>query len=305
LDLTFDVGDGPFGNVWSLAAMPGSTGEESILVGGDFLLFDNVFRRGVARLLADGSVDNSFDPGNGLDGPVLSMGVQADGAILLAGGFKEYDARRRIGVVRVLSDGTLDTTIDPGNGPNDLVFTVAIQSDQKAIIGGRFTDYNGTRRLGLARLRRDGALDTSFMDTAYNQFAGLINPFSFQPPNFLNSIAIQPDGDIMIGGSFKTIGGNPSFTTPVRVVNTYVPEDNSVVFTRAARSSERAMRPLDSSPFLGRAARSCPSCALGARLPRAGTRPDHSPREVLPCTPSSETRTARPSCEPATSSSAT
>ena len=52
-----------------------------------------------------------------------------------------------------------------------------LQPDGKILIGGDFTTYNQTRRVGVARLYADGSLDTSFMDTAYNQFAGLINHY--------------------------------------------------------------------------------------------------------------------------------
>ena len=37
----------------------------------------------------------------------------------------------------------------------------------------------------MARLYTSGSLDTSFLDTAYNQFAGLINPLSFEPRKYL------------------------------------------------------------------------------------------------------------------------
>src|SRR5207249_3380002 len=65
----------------------------------------------------------------------------------------------------------------------------------------------------------------SFLDTAYNQFAGLPKTFSFEPPNYAAAFAVQPDGNIMVGGSFTNIGGNPSIRAPLR--NPYT------VFTRA------------------------------------------------------------------------
>src|SRR5204863_9550916 len=61
----------------------------------------------------------------------------------------------------------------------------------------------------VARLFTNGVIDTSFMDQAYNQFAGLMNPFSFDPPNFVNKIALDNSGGVMIGGSFTNLGGNP------------------------------------------------------------------------------------------------
>ncbi len=54
--------------------------------------------------------------------------------------------------------------------------TIVLQPDGGILLGGIFTSVNQTRRVSIARLLPDGTLDTSFMDTAYNQFAGLINP---------------------------------------------------------------------------------------------------------------------------------
>ena len=53
------------------------------------------------------------------------------------------------------SDGTLDTTFNPGTGADNLVFASKIQPDGKIIIGGNFTSYNGTPRNRIARLNTD------------------------------------------------------------------------------------------------------------------------------------------------------
>ena len=52
------------------------------------------------------------------------------------------------------------------------------------------------------------------MDTAYNQFAGLKRIFSTDTPAVL-STAIQPDGNILIGGSFNQVGGGQALTNAV------------------------------------------------------------------------------------------
>src|SRR5205823_3135181 len=145
--------------------------------------------------------------------------------VLIAGDFSAIDARPRSRMARLFPDGSLDVSFDPGLGPDNAVFSMILQPDGKPLIGGPFRSYNSTRRMGLARLRPDGSLDTTFMDTAYNQFAGLINEFSFQPPNFINSMALQADGNLIIGGSFTTVGGNPSANARLR--------NSWTVFTRA------------------------------------------------------------------------
>ena len=77
----------------------------------------------------------------------------------------------------------------------------------QAVVGGLFTDFNSTRRIGLARLLVNGTLDTTFMDTTFNQFAGLINLTNGLPKNFCTAIALQQNNDLIIGGSFQLGGG--------------------------------------------------------------------------------------------------
>ena len=49
-------------------------------------------------------------------------------------------------------------------------------------VGGAFSSFNGTHRLGFTRLYPNGTVDTTFMDTAYNQFAGLKRIYSYDSP---------------------------------------------------------------------------------------------------------------------------
>jgi len=77
------------------------------------------------------------------------------------------------GIARFDTVGLLDASFDPGVGFDDTVYNVILQPDNAILVGGIFTSYNQTRRLGIARLYTDGALDTTFMDSSYNQFAGL------------------------------------------------------------------------------------------------------------------------------------
>jgi uncharacterized delta-60 repeat protein len=73
------------------------------------------------------------------------------------------------------------------SGANGQVAAIAIQQDGKTIIGGSFTSYNGIERISVARLNVDGTLDESFTPVTG---AG----------SFIRTIAIQPDGKILIGG---------------------------------------------------------------------------------------------------------
>ncbi|HKQ40227.1 MAG TPA: Calx-beta domain-containing protein, partial [Verrucomicrobiae bacterium] len=225
LDLSFNADPGPNNTVWSVAVVPSAPGVERILIGGEFFSVNGAAYGYIAQLNSNGSLDGTFNAGSGANMPVYSLLVQPDGRILVAGGFTTMNDVPRFGVARLHANGILDESFNPGLGANDSVYTMAMQPDGKVLIGGIFTSYNTTRRMALARLRLDGTLDTSFLDTAYNQFAGFTQPVSYLPPNYITSIALQSDGNVMVGGSFLNVGGNPSARHALR--------NNYTVFTRA------------------------------------------------------------------------
>src|SRR3954471_21357289 len=58
--------------------------------------------------------------------------------------------------------GDVDLSFDPGSGVNDVVKAMALQSDGKLIIGGKFTTVRGLVRQNIARLNPDGSGDVTF-----------------------------------------------------------------------------------------------------------------------------------------------
>ncbi len=206
VDTSFDPGAGPDGIIWSVVVA--ETPSRKIFVGGEFLEFSGAYRGYVARLNENGSLDLSYDSGGGADGPVYAMVALPDGRLLIGGYFENVDFTPRSRIARLLSTGGLDPTFNPGTGANDAVYSLTLQVDGKAMVGGLFTSFNGTRRMGLTRLFDNGTVDTSFLDTAYNNFAGLNNTYGFEAPNYVNAVALQSDGAVMIGGSFHQVGGN-------------------------------------------------------------------------------------------------
>jgi uncharacterized delta-60 repeat protein len=194
-DTTFlTTGAGVNGNtVYSLALQT----DGKILIGGAFTTYNGVARGYVARLNADGSLDSSFlATGAGANGVVNSLVVQSDGKILIGGAFTTYNGVARGKVARLNSDGSLDTTfLAAGAGASGTINSIAVQPDGKILIGGAFAAYNGVARGKVARLNTDGSLDTTFLTTG----AGASST--------VNSIAIQSDGKILIGGAFTTYNG--------------------------------------------------------------------------------------------------
>jgi hypothetical protein len=116
----------------------------------------------------------------------------------------------RNNIARYNQNGSLDYSFLAGSGADDTVYSITLQADNKIILGGLFTSFNQTRRDCVVRLFPSGEVDTGFMDQAYNQFAGLHKPYYnpyINPKVFLYSTALQPDGKLVIGGSFNYVGG--------------------------------------------------------------------------------------------------
>ncbi|MFM1768765.1 MAG: hypothetical protein RJA22_1294 [Verrucomicrobiota bacterium] len=223
--IVMNEGSGLFGTVWDYSASIVTLGEDKkIMIGGDFDSVAGVGIRRVARLNPSGSLDLGFNPGGGVDGPVYSVAIQGDNRVMVGGAFNTVDFRPRNSIARFLSDGTLDTDFNPGSGFDDAVFSVLLTADGKALCGGPFTSFDGVRRIGMARLFNHGALDTSFMDTAYNQFAGLVRGLSTEPRSFVNDFALQADGNIIVGGSFTNLGCTHSLV--INETNVLVTPDN-------------------------------------------------------------------------------
>jgi uncharacterized delta-60 repeat protein len=158
----------------------------------------------IARLGLNGALDNSFlrlgDAG--LVGNAVL--VQPDDKLIVAGSFTVGNSSSGF-IARLKNSnnaGDLDPTFANGSSVTDGGVSVqgigalAYQSG-KILVGGSFTTYNdGTgvsNRSGLARLNDDGSLDKTFR-------APLTNAD-------VRAILLQPDGKILLAGSFTTQDG--------------------------------------------------------------------------------------------------
>jgi uncharacterized delta-60 repeat protein len=196
LDSTFNASLGPIGGGGGPIAIQS---DGKILIAGNFSSVNGVERHNIARLNADGSLDTSFL--NGLDGVnnwVLAVVLQPDGKILIGSQFSLVNGIARHNIARLNTDGSLDNSFLHGLAGTDYgISCLALQNDSKVLIGGWFGSVNGAMRNQLARLNPDGSLDTTFL----NGQAG--------PNGDISSLALQPDGKILLGGSFTSVNGAP------------------------------------------------------------------------------------------------
>lgn len=153
----------------------------------------------------DGALDLSFHPQSigfedGANGAINAYEELPDGKFLIAGEFTEYNGAKSIRIAKVNSDGSLDTSFNPGagaTGPDGTtITTVKAQPDGRILIAGSFNFYDGVPRSGIARLKTDGSLDETF-DPGTGT-AGI---------NFVFNILLENDGKIILVGQFGSYNG--------------------------------------------------------------------------------------------------
>ncbi len=238
LDTTFNPGAGVnnpgigFGQSLVLALALQTDGK--IVMGGSFTSVNGSSRNRIARLNANGSVDSSFAVGSGANDFINEVLIQDDGKILISGGFTVLRGNARNYFARLSTDSSVDQSFSIGDGANDFVRAMAIQSNGKIVIGGEFSAVQGVARPGLATILPSGALDTTtaaptsspwklalqannkvlsagFITGSVARFnADLSSDPLFQSGPIagrLRAVAVQEDGKILIGGTFNSING--------------------------------------------------------------------------------------------------
>jgi uncharacterized delta-60 repeat protein len=179
----------------------------SLVIGGLFTRINGQNVTNLARLQADGQVDPTFvvKPGEETNAWELfasswpvAVTVRDDSTVLVAT-VRNQPGRERGYLFRFLADGTLDPGFtpawvadmaDPWDEPRILGITT--QPDGKILIVGHFNRVMGAPRLGLARLNDDGTLDSAFSP---------VLDLGFGRPPQVETIALQPDGNILVGGA--------------------------------------------------------------------------------------------------------
>jgi len=234
LDETFNTGTGFNGYTDKLALQP----DGKILVGGFFMEYNGVTRYLIARLNADGSLDETFDAGEGPDGFISAITIQKDGKILVGGDFNSINGINMGGIVRLETNGTVDAAFTVGQGSKDNVKDILYTDDDKIYVVGNLPNSNGN----LIKLDTQGNPDATFNTgdlkdiggvdvfsngqllisgiTSYNDFQlgriarlntdGSIDKSFNKSMGFNNEVTeldIFEDGSILVAGEFKAFNG--------------------------------------------------------------------------------------------------
>ena len=153
----------------------------------------------IVSFAADGSLADNFTFDLDAAGRVTAVAAMPDGRLIVAGEFSSVDGESRVRVARLLPGGSPDPTFVPavltsnsGYSSNPAVRAIAVQADNRIILAGSFSSFNGAIRNNIVRLNADGTID------------GAYNP---APNGSVNSVAVDSAGRLVAGGEFTTIGG--------------------------------------------------------------------------------------------------
>ncbi len=135
----------------------------------------------------------------GANGPIQTILVQTDGRILAGGPFTKINGLNRNGLVRLMSDGSLDSSFDAGAGGDNTIYALAetFMPDRRLLVGGSFLNMNGVSHPSLARLSNTGLLDSTFDPNLH--INGTVYAIAVYPTNTIDG------GKIVIGGNFTIV----------------------------------------------------------------------------------------------------
>ncbi len=172
----------------------------------------------VIRYNSNGTFDANFGNNGVIEDSVgnandaaFAVTVQADGKIVVAGAF-ENPINRDIFIKRYDSTGVVDTTFglagisitDFQNNNDDIPLDIAIQSDGKIVLCG--VTFNGSNNdIILLRFNVDGDIDSTFGN------GGKVSTDIAGTNDRGNSMVLQTDGRILVGGSTESLSSGVDF----------------------------------------------------------------------------------------------
>jgi uncharacterized delta-60 repeat protein len=222
------------GEVKAIAVQP----DGKILIGGEFDAVSTNTRHYLARLNADGSTDTSFaDPA--LNAAVWAIALQPNGYVLVAGDFTFGSAATsQTYIARFTPGGVFDGTFAPPNICCLPARSIAVQSNGNVLVGGFFSHVNNTSHFNFAQFSSTGTFNSAFpagsvqpeagsivvapdgsiyindlgASTKIKKYSatGALIAVSKQQPAFdgeIDSFVLQPDGKLLVSGTFETAGG--------------------------------------------------------------------------------------------------
>jgi uncharacterized delta-60 repeat protein len=145
-----------------------------IIITGNFSSYNGNASEAICRLNIDGSQDTTFrstPPFTWTEG-IYGLVLQPDGKMIFTGGNDGIF----VGLRRINSDGSPDTTFDVGSGLKPSAYPITLCPDGKVLVGGDITTYNDTPRNSLIRLFATDSLPLATRAKAESKLLVYPNP---------------------------------------------------------------------------------------------------------------------------------
>lgn len=236
IDDTFNVRDAFAGGTGVNALALQADGK--IIASGRFTSYKGNACSNMVRINPDGSIDPSFTTESGFEGlgnEVQKMKLLSDGKMLIGGRFTKYRGVTVNGLMRLESNGTIDSSFNPithFDGNDVYMYDLQIKND-KIFMTGSFNYLSGVWARPIVSLNMDGSVNTTFDATGFttankmlihpngkiyiatslfrNQYKDMValnddgsedRDFhtGTRKSSFINKVQLEPDGKITIAG---------------------------------------------------------------------------------------------------------
>lgn len=209
----------------------------------------------IVRYNTNGSPDNTFDTDGKATADVVSgstdyprpMILQNDGKILVAGlSYVSSRSRFDIGIVRFNTNGSLDQSFDTDGRvnsdvnpevPEETLVAMALDGDGKILVA---TTSSNSSDFMVLRYNTNGSLDTTF--DADGKITTDIDGY-----DYARSIAVQPDGKILVAGTSEGVDYSISLARfkaiPVNQPTTVAPTETVASTTTVAAAPATTVAP--------------------------------------------------------------
>jgi uncharacterized delta-60 repeat protein/uncharacterized repeat protein (TIGR01451 family) len=162
IDNSFNVGTGTTGVIKSMDIDPNG----NIFLGGSMSSFNLIPVTDIVKLDSEGNYDSSFDVVGDFGGGSSLIGIHflSNNKLIAYGQFDDYDLSGLNCIVRLNSDGSLDTSFDTGIDPGWGVTSLYVDTNSDLYIAGSYQSVSGNSSIHhLARFGANGTHDPTFV----------------------------------------------------------------------------------------------------------------------------------------------
>lgn len=142
--------------------------DDSLILSGYFTNYNGTSVGGIIKLNENGTIDSSFNTGTGFSPAgnyysVYTRKILGEDSFYVSGRFISYNGISANRIIKLNQNGTRDTSFDYGTGFNgDETYALDIIWDNKILVNGDFTSYNGTTSFTSIILNADGSILYAF-----------------------------------------------------------------------------------------------------------------------------------------------